>query len=102
MASRKPIVRQTAWLSLIPQILFIGALYIIYSFFIESKLFSIYLTLLTYLFLSITLRSSLSRYHRKGMTLVKKEKYDYEHNIGKSVSEILKSKLFSLYPITVL
>ncbi len=76
MASRKPIVRQTAWLSLIPQILFIGALYIIYSFFIESKLFSIYLTLLTYLFLSITLRSSLSRYHRKGMTLVKKEKYE--------------------------
>jgi hypothetical protein len=44
----------------------------------------------------------LEEINQKKSKSVKKEKYDYEHNIGKSVSEILKSKLFSLYPISVL
>ena len=76
MASGKPTVRQIAWISIIPQMLFMAFLGVVYFTFIESKFLAAYLTCLTYLIVSFTLRLSLTHNHRKGMILIRDDKYE--------------------------
>ena len=92
MASSKPIVRQTAWISLIPQLLFMAILCAIYIIFIEPIFLAIELALITYLFLSVTLKFSISHNHRKGIALFKVGKYE------QAINEFQKSySFFSKY-----
>lgn len=88
MASSKPIVRQIAWISLIPQLLFMAVLYIIYMLFIKSKFFAIYLTFITYLIISVTLKLWIPHNHRKGIALFKANQYE------QAIEEFQKSYLF--------
>ncbi|MCI9449169.1 MAG: hypothetical protein HFE30_02805 [Clostridiales bacterium] len=76
MVSGKPTVRQIAWISIIPQMLFMAFLGVVYFTFIESKFLAAYLTCLTYLIVSFTLRLSLTHNHRKGMILIRDDKYE--------------------------
>lgn len=76
MVSGKPTVRQIAWISIIPQMLFMAFLGVVYFTFIESKFLATYLTCLTYLIVSFTLRLSLTHNHRKGMILIRDDKYE--------------------------
>lgn len=88
MASSKPIVRQMAWLSLVPQLLFMALLCVVYTLFIESNFLAIELSLLTYLIISITLKLSISHNHRKGIALFKAGKYE------QAIAEFQKSYAF--------
>lgn len=76
MASGKPFIRQTAWVSLIPQLLFMALLCVIYVSLMESVLFAVYLALITYLIISFVLRFSIPHNHRKGIALTKANKYE--------------------------
>ncbi len=79
MPSPTPIIRQTAWISLVPQLIFMGLL--IYGFhllrFSMPRAF-IY-GALAYLSLSSSLRRWLKKHHREGMRLVKEQ--DFENAI---------------------
>lgn len=88
MASRKPIVRQTALLSLVPQLLFMTLLCVIYILFIESKFLAIELALITYLIISISLKLTIPHNHRKGIALYKAGKYE------QAIAEFQKSYAF--------
>ncbi len=88
MASGKPIVRQIAWISIIPQLLFMAILYVIYSIFIESIFLALYFTCITYLFISLILKLSMQRNQRKGIVLSKAGKYE------QAIEEFQKSYAF--------
>ncbi len=75
MSSGRPIVRQIAWLSLVPQLLLMGILCIVYRICFDSTLLAVELAMITYLLLSLTLRSCIPRNHRKGIALYKAGKY---------------------------
>ena len=75
MASKKPIVRQIAWISLMPQLLFMGVLVLLYSFIIEPFVNAVTVAMITYLVISFTLRFSISHNHRKGISLIKSNNY---------------------------
>ena len=70
MASKKPIVKQIAWLSVFPQIaLLIGMIFL--AQFMGFKNF-IFPGLIMYLAISLPLRFGVPHHHRKGIALVKK------------------------------
>jgi len=74
MASNIPIVRQIAWASIIPQILLIGIF--IYIFHLLNIGDPFVFGALTYLILSFGLRYIFTAAHRKGINLVKQQKFD--------------------------
>ena len=71
MASGPPIVRQVAWVSVIPQVGLMLALIYLAS----CLQFPPYLGLVVYLGLSIGVRSLLTRQHRRGMFLLQRGRY---------------------------
>jgi len=74
MASKSPIVRQTAWLALIPQIVVLTLLMII--FYQVHEVYFILLAATTYVVLGITLRITVPGKHRKGLYLVRQQKHE--------------------------
>lgn len=68
-----PIIRQTAWISVIPQVMVMGLLVLIwYSLQVEDF---VWWGVISYLILSYSLRRLIASEHRQGMMLVKQEKY---------------------------
>lgn len=86
MASNPPVIKQVAWLSLIPQIAFMLILIAIYNYF-GSKDAGLY-GALTYLTLSMSLRYFIPKNHRKGIQLTKINQFE------KAISEYEKSYEF--------
>jgi tetratricopeptide (TPR) repeat protein len=74
MGSNTPIVRQTAWISIIPQISFMTLLFIFWWQLGFQNPFII--GALHYLAISWTLRLTIPRFHRKGIKLVKQKKFE--------------------------
>jgi tetratricopeptide (TPR) repeat protein len=75
MSSKKPFVRQVAWVSLFPQLVFMGLLMFVFSLFVKSLNAAIIGAAGLYLVISITLRNVITHNHRKGILLSKTEKY---------------------------
>lgn len=73
MSSTTPTIRQTAWIAIIPQLLFMGLLiFIFHQFFPKNAgLYGAF----TYLMLSLTLRNYVPKSHRKGINLYSKHNY---------------------------
>ena len=86
MASNPPIIKQIAWISMIPQIAFMLILIFIYNYF-GSKDAAFY-GALTYLTLSLSLRYFIPKNHRKGIQLTKINQFE------KAISEYDKSYEF--------
>lgn len=74
MNSKIPIVRQIAWLSIIPQLIVMGVLMLVWYQFEKSN-FVLY-GAITYLLISQILRRTISREHRKGMVKVQQEQFE--------------------------
>lgn len=74
MSSGTPIIRQTAWISLIPQAMFMALLAFIW-YLLEADNPYFY-GLFTYIILSFLLRFAIPRSHRNGIILVKNGRYD--------------------------
>jgi tetratricopeptide (TPR) repeat protein len=74
MASNVPTVRQIAWVSLIPQLLFMGLIIFIYNLleFGDPFLYGTF----TYLIISFGLRNLVAKDHRQGMKLVKQQQFE--------------------------
>ncbi len=83
MASNPPVIKQVAWISLIPQIPFIFLLIAIYHYlgFKDPAFYGA----LTYLTLSMGLRYFIPKNHRRGIQLFKTNQYE------KAISEYKKS-----------
>ena len=75
MSSKTPFVRQVAWISLIPQLLFIAILTMLYKTFIRSLYDALNAAMITYVFAAIFLRYLIPRNHRKGIRFFKSNKY---------------------------
>jgi tetratricopeptide (TPR) repeat protein len=73
MNSKVPILRQISWISIIPQFMIMGIILIIWILLNVSDPFLN--MILTYLIISISLRFLIPHDHRKGMSLVKQEKF---------------------------
>jgi tetratricopeptide (TPR) repeat protein len=73
MASNIPIVRQVAWISLFPQLLFMGLL--IVGFYLLGQQNFVQYGVLTYLVISMALRYFIPKDHRHGITLVKQKDF---------------------------
>lgn len=86
MTSNPPIVKQVAWISLIPQIAFILILIAVYNQFgyEDAGLYGA----LTYLILSMGLRYFIPKSHREGIQLTKKNQFE------KAIAEYEKSYEF--------
>jgi tetratricopeptide (TPR) repeat protein len=86
MASKIPVIKQVAWISLIPQIAFILILISIYNQFgfKDAGLYGA----LTYLILSMGLRYFIPKNHREGMKLTKNNQFE------KAIPEYGKSYQF--------
>lgn len=69
-----PIVRQTAWISVLPQVVVLGLLVLIW-YVIQPKQAFLF-GAITYLFLSISLRYFIPHNHRKGMDYVKNKNFE--------------------------
>lgn len=69
-----PIVRQTAWISVLPQVVVLGLLVLIW-YVIQPKQAFLF-GAITYLFLSNSLRYFIPHNHRKGMDYVKNKNFD--------------------------
>jgi len=83
MASNPPVIKQVAWISLIPQIAFILVLISIYHLlgFKNPEIFGAF----TYLILSNALRYFIPKNHREGMKFTKTNQFE------KAISEYEKS-----------
>jgi len=75
MASKTPTIRQVAWISVIPQLLFMGILILIYSRLELELLEALFCGSLTYLIISFCLRTLLTKSFRQGMKLVKRQDF---------------------------
>ena len=73
MASKIPIVRQVAWISMIPQISFMGLIILVY-YKLELEEPIVY-GALTYLVISFCLRNLITNSHKQGMKLVKQQQF---------------------------
>ena len=73
MSSNIPIVRQVAWVSVIPQFLLMGLL--IYSYYLLGFRQHLFWGALTYLILSFGLKFLIPKNHRQGMRLTKQHKF---------------------------
>ncbi len=75
MATNIPIVRQIAWISLIPQLILMVFLMYIYRLLEFDEPFL--LGALTYLILSVGLRTLVAKDHRQGMKFVKRQQFEH-------------------------
>jgi tetratricopeptide (TPR) repeat protein len=75
MSSKMPIVRQTAWISLLPQLVFMGLLMFVVSLFVQSLNAAILGGAGLYLVISVTVRNVITRNQRKGIMLSKADKF---------------------------
>ena len=73
MASKQPIVKQTAWLSLIPQLLILGIFIVLASF--SGTQNPGIMGALAYISASVLLRKTVAQHHRKGMAHFRKEEF---------------------------
>lgn len=86
MASNPPIIKQVAWVSLIPQIAFMLILFSIFDQLGFKD--SVFYGALTYLLLSMSLRYFVPKNHREGMKLTKSSQFE------KAIPEYQKSYKF--------
>lgn len=73
MASSLPIIRQVAWLSVVPQVLLLLTLIVAARVLTLSE--PILVGSLTYLTLLVFLRNAIPRHHRRGMRFFKRERF---------------------------
>ncbi len=73
MSSEIPIIKQIAWLSILPQFAVMGL--IIWAWYLINPERGVLYGALTYLALSFFLRNALTKAHRIGMIKVRQEKY---------------------------
>ena len=73
--AKTPITRDIAWISLVPQLSFMGLLIFIYSKFNLELLHTIMYGTATYLLISFSLRKLFCRNFAEGMKLVKQEQF---------------------------
>ena len=73
MASETPTIRQTAWVSVIPQFLFMGLLLLVFHQ-ISSENAVLY-GAVTYLSISYILRNFIPKSHRKGLSLYNENRF---------------------------
>lgn len=73
MSSKTPIVRQIAWISLIPQLTLMGLLMM--CFYLLQSSNPILYGALTYMAISFVLRTFISKDHMEGVRLVKAQKF---------------------------
>ncbi len=74
MSSRLPIVRQIAWLSVLPQLLLIALIMgLLYLAGVQQPFF---VGALTYLTLALVLRGSIARTHRRGVSRFKRRQFE--------------------------
>ena len=76
MASKKPVVRQVAWLSIFPQLLFMGILLTFFGLTVRPFNLALLLAMLTYLIISFTLRFTIPHNHRKGILFFRAGKFE--------------------------
>ena len=98
MASKVPTIKQVAWISVIPQILFIGILILIYSKLGLELLEAIFCSSLTYLVISFCLQNLLTKNFRQGIKLIKQQ--DFSNAIPffeKSVNFFTKNRWVDKY-----
>lgn len=88
MWSEKPIVRQIAWLSMLPQFFVMGVLVVIFTLFLKSFYLALCLAMIVYLVISFSLWRGVPRYHRKGILLYK------QGNYAQAIEEYKKSYVF--------
>jgi len=73
MASTVPIIRQVTWTLIIPQLLLMG--FFIYVFYLLNFEEPFIFGALTYLILSFGLKKLVAKNHRKGIKLIKQQKF---------------------------
>lgn len=96
-----PIIRQIAWIALVPQLLFMGFLMIIYYLF-NIKEFIFY-GAITYLLISFLLRNLIPRNHRKGIKYIKQLGFEKAINeFEKSIDFFSRNKWIDKYRYLVL
>lgn len=96
MASNVPVVKQVAWISLIPQLIVMGLL--IYSYYLLQSQEPFLYGALTYLGLSFSLRTFVAKDHRDGMRLVKQHSFiDAISKFEKSVDFFAKNNWLDKY-----
>lgn len=88
MASNKPVVRQIAWVSLVPQLIVMILLVVLFGILIKPFEYALIVAMLFYLFVSNLLRNLVPRYHRKGIALYKAGNY------AQAIGEYEKSYAF--------
>lgn len=71
----KPVLRQAAWISMLPQLFVMGVLVVIFSLFVKPFWLAIYLGVMTYLAASFTLERCIPHHHKKGISLCKRGNY---------------------------
>lgn len=74
MASNVPTIRQIAWISLVPQFLLMG-IFVYLLLYLLNFTNALLFGALAYLILSFGLRNFIAQDHRKGISLVKQQKY---------------------------
>jgi tetratricopeptide (TPR) repeat protein len=74
MATNIPIVRQIAWISLIPQMILLG-FFMLFFHWLEFKNY-FFLGAILYLVVSFVLKRTISSSHRNGMILIKQGLFD--------------------------
>ena len=75
MSSGKPIMRQIAWLSILPQFFIMGVLVVIFILFVNPFELALFLAMIVYLTISLILRRCVPHNHRKGVLLYKQGNY---------------------------
>ena len=73
--SRRPIIRQTAWVSIIPQLIVFAVLIALFYLTTNDLRLSVLLCCITYLILSRGSKGIVLRHHRKGMLCVRSNDY---------------------------
>jgi tetratricopeptide (TPR) repeat protein len=74
MSSRTPVIRQVAWISIVPHMLEMGGIMFLWSLFNEQHYILFGAT--TYLIISQSLRRIIAKDQRAGMVKVKQEKFN--------------------------
>lgn len=88
MSSEKPVVRQIAWPSIVPQFFLMGILAVAFNSFVKPFRLAFILAMIAYLVISLILRCCVPHNHRKGILLYK------QGNYVKAIEEFQKSYNF--------
>ena len=75
MSSGKPIIRQVAWVSVIPRFILVMALLLILSIYVYPFELAVIIALMAYIGISMLMRQFVPCNHRKGIMLYKKGDY---------------------------